>query len=109
MASNGWRGKPGIGVVGRQKSVQFKLLDSRHDGHPLAYCPLQVTPNLPEAAALTGAPVLTTAEAREAGSREAIGTPTRFVDVVYDRDRDAFSEIAMPRVPGTSTRGGRAL
>jgi hydroxymethylpyrimidine/phosphomethylpyrimidine kinase len=76
-----------------------------------------VTPNLPEAHALTGTEVRSPAEARTAarvladmGPRVVVlkgghaGTDP-VVDLVYDRDADNWREISYPRVPGTSTHG----
>jgi hydroxymethylpyrimidine/phosphomethylpyrimidine kinase len=81
---------------------------------PLA---LVVTPNLPEAAALTGNPADTPDGVRLAARRLAAagprfvvvkgghGTADPVVDVVYDRDRDEWLELRNPRVGGTSTHG----
>ena len=74
-----------------------------------------VTPNLPEAAVLTGLPVRTVEDQREAarrivrlGARAAVvkgghADSTEIVDVFFDGA--AFTEFRTERVPGTSTHG----
>jgi len=81
---------------------------------PLA---LVVTPNLPEAEALTGLDLSEVAVAREAARRIAALGPRYVVvkgghwntdpvvDLVYHADRADFEEIVMARVGGTSTHG----
>jgi len=74
-----------------------------------------VTPNLPEAEVLTGMPVRTLEEQREA-ARRIVGLGARavvvkgghaetaeIVDVLFDGQ--AFTEFGAERVPGTSTHG----
>jgi len=74
-----------------------------------------VTPNLPEAEVLTGMPVRTLEEQREA-ARRIVGLGARavvvkgghaesaeIVDVLFDGQ--AFTEFRAERVPGTSTHG----
>ena len=74
-----------------------------------------VTPNLPEAEVLTGMPVRTVEDQREAarrivglGARVAVvkgghAASTEIVDVIFDGA--AFTEFRAERVPGTSTHG----
>jgi hydroxymethylpyrimidine/phosphomethylpyrimidine kinase len=78
---------------------------------------LVLTPNLPEAATLTGRTVESPEEARRAardlsrlGPRLVVvkgghagGDPV--VDVVYDAATQEWFELSAPRVPGTSTHG----
>ena len=78
---------------------------------------LVVTPNLPEAAALTGIEVGDVGRARDAARAIAALGPAfvvvkgghwdadPVVDLVYDAARDDFEEIVMKRIPGTSTHG----
>ena len=78
---------------------------------------LVVTPNLPEAAALTGRSVDSPEEAREAARDLAALGPRLVVvkgghadsdpvvDVVYDAAARDWFELSAPRVPGTSTHG----
>jgi hydroxymethylpyrimidine/phosphomethylpyrimidine kinase len=83
---------------------------------PLA---LVVTPNLPEAAALSGMPVSSPEELR-AAARAIAALGPRFVvvtgghgdgddtvvDLLYDASADAFHDLAHPRVPGGADRHG---
>src|SRR5207244_2340939 len=76
-----------------------------------------VTPNLPEAAALSGRPVESGAARRDAArALAALGTPLvvikgghdegdEVVDLVYDARRDEFAELRYERVPGRHTHG----
>lgn len=76
-----------------------------------------VTPNLPEAAALTGIEVAAPADARRAAMALAEMGPRLVVvkgghsgadpvvDVVFDRDAGSWLELSYPRVAGTSTHG----
>jgi hydroxymethylpyrimidine/phosphomethylpyrimidine kinase len=82
---------------------------------PLA---LVITPNWPEASALSGLPVSTRAEA-EAAARAIALLGARFVvvtgghgggddvvDLVYDASADAFTALTHPRIAGGESRHG---
>jgi hydroxymethylpyrimidine/phosphomethylpyrimidine kinase len=76
-----------------------------------------VTPNLPEAAALTALPVESSTQRRAAALALAAGGARvvvikgghddgdQVVDVVYDSTSDTFLELVFPRVPGRNTHG----
>lgn len=100
--------------TGASLSSDAALVTLRAALLPLA---LVVTPNLPEAAALSGLAVDTAAEVRAAARAIALLGP-RFVvitgghaagdvvtDLVFDAGADAFVELAHPRVPGPDRHG----
>jgi hydroxymethylpyrimidine/phosphomethylpyrimidine kinase len=100
---------------GASLSVDAALATLRGALLPLA---LVVTPNWPEAAALSGLPVSSLAEAEAAARAIApLGPPfvvvtgghgdgAEVVDIVYDAAADSVARLAHPRVDGGSSRHG---
>ena len=95
-----------VATAGQPLAESEAVATIRRDLLPLATL---VTPNLPEAAALTGRPVSTASEMRDAaraltdmGARAALvkggHLPDAAVDVLWDGV--SFHELTAPRVPG---------